>query len=225
MTLAIAAVTALAAAGSIPRARSAVGTAFVRVNQVGYPGAATKRAYLLSTASEVGATFSVKNASGATVYKGEVGASLGSWSTTYPFVYPVDFDALRTAGTYTVAVTGPVGASSPSFKIGTGPHVYGDALANALFFYQTERDGPNYIPNALRSAPAHLNDEQAMTYVTPRVNGSGRFSGDLQPLGIRIDASGGWWDAGDYIKGVETLGYTTAVLLHSVRDFAHQMGP
>src|SRR5439155_5167613 len=73
-------------------------------------------------------------------------------------------------------------------------------------------------------APAHLNDEQAMTYVTPRVNGSGRFSGDLQPLGIRIDASGGWWDAGDYIKGVETLGYTTAVLLHSVREFPNQMG-
>ena len=53
---------------------------------------------------------------------------------------------------------------------------------------------------------------------------AGRFSGDLQSLGIRIDASGGWWDAGDYIKGVQTLGYTTAMMLHGVREFPSAMG-
>jgi hypothetical protein len=61
-------------------------------------------------------------------------------------------------------------------------------------------------------------------YLTPRVNSSGRFSGDLTSLGVTIDASGGWWDAGDYIKGVETLGYTTDLLLAGVRDFPAQMG-
>ena len=63
-----------------------------------------------------------------------------------------------------------------------------------------------------------------MTYETPHANSSGRFSGDLTPLGLRIDASGGWWDAGDYIKGVQTLGYTTDLLLAGVRDFPAQMG-
>ena len=93
----------------------------------------------------------------------------------------------------------------PAFKIDTGSNVYGGAEANGLSFFQVQRDGPNYISSALRTAPAHLNDQNAMTYTTPSYNaGSGRFSGDLSPLGIRIDASGGWWDAGDYLKFVQT---------------------
>ena len=63
-----------------------------------------------------------------------------------------------------------------------------------------------------------------MTYLTPKVDGDGKFKGDLTPLGMRIDASGGWWDAGDYLKFVQTTGYTVAVLLTGVRDFPAQMG-
>jgi hypothetical protein len=122
-------------------------------------------------------------------------------------------------GTYSIEVTGPVPATSPSFAIDTGQAVYQQALANALSFYQTERDGPDFIPGPLRTAAAHLNDQNAMTYLPPHVNSSGRFSGDLTPLGTQIDASGGWWDAGDYIKGVQTLSYTTDMLLLGVRDF------
>jgi endoglucanase len=214
----------LVAGGSAPSADSAVSGAFVRVNQVGYPTGAAKRAYLLSSADETGATFDVRSSTGTTVFSGRVDSSLGSWSRNYSFVHALDFDAVTAPGTYTIVVTGPLGAASPSFLIDTGPNVYGGALANALSFYQTERDGPSYVQNALRTAPAHLNDQHAMTYVTPNANSSGRFSGDLQPLGIRIDASGGWWDAGDYIKGVETLGYTTAMLLHGVRELPAQMG-
>jgi len=225
VALVFAGTAAIAAAGSVPQAGSAVSSAFVRVNQVGYPATASKRAYLMSSVDQTGATFSLEKASGVTVFTGPIGANLGAWNRTYSFVHPLDFDGVSAAGTYTITVTGPVGATSPSFKIDTGPNVYGEALANALYFYQTERDGPNFITNELRTAPAHLNDANAMTYETPHANSAGRFSGDLQPVGVRIDASGGWWDAGDYIKGVQTLGYTTALLLHGVREFPGQMGP
>jgi endoglucanase len=207
-------------AGSAP----APGTAFVRVNQVGYPLAASKRAYLMASGAEAGATFTVRNAAGATVLSAPVGPNLGSWSSAYPNVFALDFNSVSTAGSYTISVNGPIPASSPSFRIDSGPGVYGGALANALAFYQTERDGPNFIASPLRTAPAHLNDQNAMTYLTPHANSAGRFSGDLTPLGVRIDASGGWWDAGDYIKGKETLGYATALLLSGVRDFPSQMG-
>jgi endoglucanase len=206
------------------RSAPAPASAFVRVNQVGYPAAATKRAYLMATAAETGATFNVRDAGGTTVFSGSVGTSLGSWSSTWSFVYALDFDGVTATGGYTIAVTGPVPATSPSFRVDTGTNVYATPLANALSFYQTERDGPNYLPSALRGAPAHLNDRNAMTYLTPHANSSGRFSGDLAPLGVRVDASGGWWDAGDYIKGVETLGYATDLLLAGVRDFPAQMG-
>jgi endoglucanase len=119
----VVAVIAALGGASVPRADSAVTSAFVRVNQVGYPTGAAKRAYLMSSVAETGATFTVRNQSGATLLTGQVGASLGSWSRVYSFVYPLDFDGLTTPGTYTVDVTGPVGASSPSFKVDTGPNV------------------------------------------------------------------------------------------------------
>src|SRR5215831_6612974 len=206
-------------------ARAAAGTAFVRVNQLGYAaGSQAKRAYLMASVAEAGATFSVTNSSGSTVYSAPLGVNLGKWSAGYPDVYALNFPSVTAAGTYTISVAGPIAARSPSFRIGTGANVYSGALANSLFFYQTERDGPDFIPNALRTAPGHLNDQSAMTYLTPHVNSSGRFKGDLTPLGVRINAAGGWWDAGDYLKFVQTTSYTADLLLAGVRDFPDQMG-
>ena len=207
-------------------ARTATGTAFVRVNQLGYAaGSQAKRAYLMASGTENGARFSVKNASGTTVYSAPIGANLGKWSASYPDVYAVDFPAVNTPGTYSISVAGPIAAQSPSFRIDTAVNVYSGALANSLFFYQTERDGPNFIPNALRTAAGHLDDQSAMTYLTPHANSSGRFKGDLTPLGVRINAAGGWWDAGDYLKFVQTTSYTVDLLLAGIRDFPDQLGP
>ena len=54
-----------------------------------------------------------------------------------------------------------------------------------------------------------------MTYLTPNVERQRpRSAGDLTPLGTRIDASGGWWDAGDYLKFVHAASYTEARAAH-----------
>jgi endoglucanase len=198
--------------------------AFVRVNQVGYPGGASKRAYLMASAKETGATFSVQDVSGATVYEAPIGSELGAWSDAYPRVYALDFSSVASAGSYRITVAGPIEASSPRFRIDDGASLYADALANSLFFYQAQRDGPGYIPSALRTAPGHLHDRRAMTYRTPEVDGDGVFRGDLRPLGVRINAAGGWWDAGDYLKFLHASSYTVSVLLTGVRDFPELMG-
>jgi endoglucanase len=219
------AVAAVAFVGGAAGARHAgPAAAFVRLNQVRYPSDAAKRAYLLSSAPETGAVFRVKGASGATIFKAPIGASLGFWSDAYPYVYPLDFDSVTGPGTDSISVSGPVPAFSPSFRVDSGSKVYAGALANALFFYQAERDGPSFIPSALRTAPAHLNDMHAMTYRTPVANADDGFDGDLSPLGVRIDASGGWWDAGDYPKFVETTSYTVDLMLLGARDFPAQLG-
>jgi endoglucanase len=198
-------------------------SAFVRVNQVGYAENASKRAYLMTATTETGATFNVVNASGTSVFSSAIGAKLGSWGT-FTNVYALDFDSVTTPGTYTVAVHGPAAGASPSFVIDVAANVYAGPLANSLYYYENERDGANYVSSPLRTAPGHLNDSVASVYLTPSVNKNGRFSGSLTPTGAQIDASGGWWDAGDYLKFVQTESYTTAMMLVGVRDFPNQMG-
>ena len=205
-------------------------SAFVRVNQVGYVAGSSKRAYLMASGAESGATFSVKNSSGTTVFgPAAIGANLGSWSSSYPDVYGLDFDALTAVGTYTISVSGTIAASSPSFSIDTAANVYTTPLSNSLFFYQNERDGQSFVATPLRTAAGHLNDASATVYVTPAMNSNGRFSGSLTPATfngsqLTIDAMGGWWDAGDYMKFVETHSYTIAMMLVGIRDFPSQMG-
>src|SRR5437764_6798280 len=121
-------------------------SAFVRVNQVGYVSGAAKRAYLMASGAETGATFVIKNSSGSTVFgPSAIGANLGSWSTAYPDIYAVDFDSFVTPGTYTISVSGSIAASSPTFKIDTAANVYSGALGHTLFHYQNQLDGPTSI--------------------------------------------------------------------------------
>jgi endoglucanase len=200
------------------------GAAYVRVNQVGYVSGAAKRAYLMASGAETGATFSILNSSGVTVFgPAAIGANLGSWSNSYPDVYALDFDSFVTTGTYTISVSGPIATTSPSFKIDSASNLYTTPLANSLYFYENERDGPSYISSPLRTAPGHVNDESAKVYFTPTFDKKDN-AGALTATGAVIDASGGWWDAGDYMKFVETHTYTLAMMLVGIRDFPSQMG-
>src|SRR4030095_1243198 len=99
----------MAAAGAAP----APNAAFVRVNQVGYPSSASKRAYLMSTAAETGAMFSVTNQGAAPALTAHLGAPLGKWSNSNSNVYALDFTSVTAAGSYTISVSGPIAASSP----------------------------------------------------------------------------------------------------------------
>jgi hypothetical protein len=96
--------TGLVIAATVDPAQAAAPSAFVRVNQVGYVASAPKRAYLLASGLQTGATFSLRNGS-TTVFSGPIGADLGSWTNAYPHVYALDFDAVSTVGAaYTIVV-------------------------------------------------------------------------------------------------------------------------
>jgi endoglucanase len=116
------------------------------VSQVGYEAAnAPFQAYLMSTASESGATFSVINSEGVTVYSSAVGALRGTWSNpdvTYD-VYSLSF-SVPGADIYYISVSGPVAATSPKFAVDTPNVLYPALLLNTLWFYETDEDGaPN----------------------------------------------------------------------------------
>jgi endoglucanase len=193
---------------------------YVRVNQIGYEPGLPARAYLMTRASG-NAQFSIIDSSGATAASGSVGALLGTWG--HYGVYPIDF-TLSKHDVYTIVMSNGVSATSPLFRVDSPENLYTQPLANNLYFYENERDGADFIPTALRSAPGHLNDAKATAYLAPTFDDDDNIIGSLVPTGATINAEGGWWDAGDYLKFVQTESYVVALMLAGVRDFPHQIG-
>lgn len=207
-------------------------SAWIRVNQAGYEAGQPARAFLMTLDPVSAVTFKVRNSDGKAVASGSVGALLGTWghskTVTYN-VYPIDF-RVPAGDTYRITVSGTISAKSPEFAVDTPAVLYPGFLLNTLFYYQTERDGSRFISNALRTAPGHRNDEHARQYLTPPIDNNGYVANTppappLVPAQLPdIDASGGWWDAGDYMKYVEDESYVTALMEIGVRDFPDQMG-
>jgi endoglucanase len=221
-------------------------SAYVRVSQVGYEtGNGPFQAYLMSTVPSTPTwTFSVISATnfpGKTVYgPSPVGTPIGTgkWinsklGITY-YVYPLSF-TVPGGDTYYILVNNPVAAQSPYFAVNTPNNLYPGLLLNTLWFYETDEDGPDYVPNALRCPTlpcppgGHLHDESAFVYAIPQLNSTPNelittTGTPLTLTGSGFDGAGGWWDAGDYMKYVETTSYTVALMEIGIRDFPNQMG-
>ncbi len=214
-------------------AQAAAHPAFVRVSQVGYElGNTPARAYLMSSVADTGSAFTVFDAHGRVAYHARVGDHLGTWSNSRQLVYQVyalDFLVPR-GSAYTLTVSGALSATSPPFAVDRPAVLYPGLLLNTLFFYETQRDGPDFIRNALRTAPGHLKDASATQFLTPPLDANDEINQlppapPLTPANLpNLDASGGWWDAGDYAKYVETISYTVALMEIGIRDFPAQMG-
>ena len=194
---------------------------YIRVNQLGYETGLSGRAYLMVEGMETSATFTVRDDDGKTVYSAPVGTTTGTWGTFT--VYALDF-TVACEGQYTISVKGTIPAPAVKFTVGSASDLYSGAIENALDFYQDERDGHDYIPSGLRNAPSHLNDTKLAAYQSPLFDANDGITAPLVATGKTIDAEGGWWDAGDYLKFVQTHSYTVGMLLTGVRDFPNQMG-
>jgi len=158
--------------------------AYIRLNQVGYE-IGPVRLYLMSKAPQKAPTFTVKKSSGEEVFSGVVGNS-GTWGKFN--VYPMDF-TISATGSYAVTVSGSHPASA-TFSVDTPGQLCAQPLNNALRFYQDQRDGSEYIPSALRTAPAHLNDQRANVYRRPEFGLFEGIKGDLVPTGLVVDVEG-----------------------------------
>jgi endoglucanase len=216
----VAALTLVLAFSPLLTRAGASGTAYVRVNQLGYINGETKQAILMASGSESGATFSIVNTStGKSVYSAAIGSSKGSWSSAYNNTYLIDFSSLATTGNYQVHVSGSLAATSPTFKIDSASNLYSTPLSNALYFYEAQKDGTNVDSSVMNRQPSHLTDAQASVYNTPRYDSNDTLTSGLTRIGGPINVSGGWFDAGDYVKFVETASYTDAVLLLAAREY------
>jgi endoglucanase len=121
-------------------------------------------------------------------------------------------------------VTGPAKAHSPAFRIDAPAALFAPMIADSRFFFAAQRDGRDVIASVMSRRPSHLNDARASTYAPPAFDEDDALVGDLSRLGGPVDAAGGWFDAGDYLKFVETHSYALDLLLLGLRDHPLQMG-
>jgi endoglucanase len=196
----------------------------IRVNQVGYRPTDAKHARLIASAGLAGTTrFTVTDAACKTVFDAAIGDDLGPLNAGYPHVYDLDVTALTTPGAYVVHVVSAAVVASAKLVVGDGASLYRPLLANTLAFYEAQRDGADVDGDVLSRKPSHLADESASIYEIPAYTDDA-LQGGLKRIGMStIDVSGGWFDAGDYLKFVETTSYTVAVMLLAVRDHASDL--
>lgn len=210
---------ALSLAGGAGTAQAAT-TGLVRVNQVGYTDSGAKEAFLLARSAVPGAAWKLVDSSGTVAASGTTGTSLGSWNSAYPAVYLIDFSSVKTDGNYHLVVSGAATGSSGTFTIGTASAVFAKPAADATAFFQAQRDGANTIPGRLNRKPSHLNDTKATVYNWPSFTSGDGDTIKAAPtkIGGTVDVSGGWFDAGDYLKFTETTSYAVAALQIAARQ-------
>ena len=191
-------------------------SAAVRVDQLGYAPGEEKVGYLI--AAKPGERFTVVDAADDVVLRGRAGKSRGRWNQRYQSVQPLDFSALRAPGRYRVRAGA---ASSPRFRIAPAATLLRPRVAEAVAFFEAQRDGADVVAGTLRRKPAHLNDRSLSVYRPPRYDGPdsdvivGRA---LHRIGGPVDLEGGWMDAGDFIKFTHTTAYAAALLLVARRE-------
>jgi hypothetical protein len=196
-----------------------VASGALRVDQLGYAPAESKLAYLMTTAAVPHQPFTVRDAAGNTVLAGVAGQSLGSWNSAYPDVYSLDLSALRQVGRYVVDVTAVAGASA-EVRVAKPADLWPARLGDFAAFFSAQRDGAHVVAGPLHRKPSHLRDAKATVYDWPTYEDPDSdviVGKHLNALRGPVDVSGGWFDAGDFIKFAHTTAYADTLLLLAQR--------
>ena len=214
-----------AAAQAAP-ASSAPGTTgaaapVVRVNQVGYPAASPKIAFVMLARPVRDVRFVLESPPGAVYLRGHSSDDLGRWNANYGAVYELNFSAFVHPGSYRIKVTSPATAVSPTFRIASPRSLYGHLVTNGVRYFTSERDGGDVVPSVLHRKPANLTDRHAYVYADPDYSKNDNLLGKLHKVGGPVNVAGGWFDAGGgYEKFAYTGSFTDALLLIAARDSA-----
>lgn len=162
----------------------------LRVNQVGYLPGMVKFGMAFAKKEIESKQFKIVDAkSKDEVFTGKVTDNLGSWGK-FGYHYRIDFTEFNKSGSYFIEMGGK---RSGTFKI--SKDIYASVADSLIEFLQVQRCGPT---NPRLHKICHL-------YDSPIVGGDSTVKG--------IDVTGGWHDAGDYLKFLNTSCYTTYMLL------------
>ncbi len=171
---------------------------YIRVNQVGFLPSDLKTAVIFSKRPINKQNFTIVNEkSGRVVFSGKFEKKVDTYGN-FNFNYTIDFSKLKTDGQYNILIGGK---KSYPFKIGR--MIYNNVVDTLMLFFREQRCGPTH---PFLHKACHLWDVV-------------RLIGDPSHPG-GVDVTGGWHDAGDYIKFLSTTGFTTYMLM-----FAYEFDP
>lgn len=172
----------------------------IRVNQVGYVPKHVKLA-VLASAEKQPLEWTLRRGDGSVAAEGRTRVH-GEDPASGEFVHHIDFTTVDTVGEgYTIAVADQI---SPTFAIGSD--LFGTLRRTALSYFYFNRSGiPIEMPYAghqrwTRGA-GHPSDAKAACHTDAGCS-------------YTLDASGGWYDAGDYGKYVVNAGISVWTLLN-----------
>lgn len=199
--------TALAAATLLGAAMCAhAATPLIKVNQLGFLPASQKLAVV--NAPDATRFAVVDAASGKTVFDGALGAP-STWDASGETVRLADFSALRTPGSYRIAIAG-VPDSAP-FPVKAD--AYRDLDAGAIRAYTLNRAGIALTPAVAGAYARPAGHPDTRVELHPSAASARR------PAGTLISSPKGWYDAGDYNKYIVNSGISTYTLLAAYEHF------
>lgn len=165
---------------------------FIRVSQVGFAKNDIKLAVILSTIKLDKNTFQIINSeSKKIVFKDKIGLDKGEFGN-FKHTYEIDFSKFKKEGSYIIEVE-----SFSSYKFEIRENLFAPIVKELMKFFPVQRCG---FTNPSEHEVCHIAD------ATSLIDGS-------KTLNETIDVTGGWHDAGDYVKFLNTTAVTTYTLL------------
>lgn len=181
----------------------------LRWNQAGYHPARPKVLIALATGDLAGRDWTVFRG-GAPVLRGVFGPSLGGAGdhTPFPYNHAADFGALREPGEYEFVTPGAAPA-----RLRISADAYARLVSLPLVHLRRARSGS---PDTGFRPRSHPGDARAPLWVPDGDPANGQWK--PAAASRTVDALGGWYDAGDYIKFTLNQAATVYHLLLAYRQ-------
>jgi len=165
---------------------------YIRTNQLAFLPEDSKSAVVMANRNLTGKTFYiVDKKNNKNVYKSKINSLFERYGR-FKYTAKLDFSSLNQKGEYYIKIGK---TKSYPFFIGTGK--YDKIVKSLLEFFKIQRCG---YTNPKMHKTCHIADATSLIENGKKIN-------------EQIDVTGGWHDAGDYVKFLNTTAYSTYMLL------------